>query len=128
LPGPAPVGGVLLAQTRRADARGSVRGGGLDGVVFWSVAPANAARSQTFQACPGALSTSGVGTWLWAWLWAWLLDLALDLARKRCQMRDHAVASSTPRFSPWAALSFAATARRSILPAPLSGSAPTMSA
>src|SRR5262249_20449019 len=39
----------------------------------------------------------------------------------------HAVASSTPRLPPWAALSFAATARRSILPAPLSGSAATMS-
>src|SRR5262249_8100959 len=115
LPAPAQVARVLLAQKRRADARGGVRDGARHGVVFWSIAPANAARSRTFQACTGALSTRGVGTRL------------LDFARKRCQVRDHGVASSMPCFSPWAALSFAATARRSILPAPLSGSVATMS-
>src|SRR5262249_12424621 len=73
--------------------------------------------------CQQAASGLGFGLGFWTWL----LDLALDLARKRCQVRDHAVALSTPRFSPWAALSFAVTARRSILPAPLSGSAATMS-
>src|SRR5262249_43847373 len=95
LPAPAQVACVLLAQKRRADARGSVRDGARHAVVFWSVVPANAARSQTFQAGTGALSTSGVGTWLWAWL----LDLALDLYLKRCQDSDHVVASLTTRIS-----------------------------
>src|SRR5262249_20191639 len=91
------------------------RDGARHAVVFWSVAPANAARSRTFQACTGALSTRGVGTRL------------LDLARKRCQMGDHAGAPSTPRLSPWDALTSTAAARLAVLPAPMTGTAATMS-
>src|SRR5262245_3505356 len=56
-----------------------------------------------------------------------LVRLGLVGLKPQAAQDDHAVASSAPRLPPWAALSFAATARRSILPAPLSGSAATMS-
>src|SRR5262249_39563620 len=56
-----------------------------------------------------------------------LVGLGLVGLKPQATQDDHVVASSAPRLPPWAALSFAATARRSILPAPLSGSAATMS-
>ena len=59
LPAPAQMARILLAQKRGADARGGVRGGVRHAVVFWSIATANTARSQTFQAGTGALSTTG---------------------------------------------------------------------
>src|SRR6516165_1368867 len=88
LPAPAQVARVLLAQKRRADVRGGVRDGARHAVVFWSVAPANAARSRTFQACTDALSTRSVGTRLLdlarTWLWTWLAsDARCAITRSR---------------------------------------------
>src|SRR5262249_311156 len=94
---------------------------GLPRSSFWSIARANAARSQTFQACTGALSTtvrSSIGT---------RSGLGLVGLKPQATQNDHAFSSSAPHLPPWAPLTSAAPARRSILPARWSGSAATMS-